>query len=451
MRSTPDAICWYEGMHLLPQHFQLQDLRAQSLSARLTEHSRPWYWGVQQLQIDQLALSNGTLRISALNAVMPDGLVVEFNPERDRDFVPQLTITPKDFEDQRSLIVYLAVDPLWRSGQLVPLNGRLRSDNAQPVLDLSSGEHPETVSVWRPNLRLVLAAGRSDSVCLPLLRLGCEDNVISQLPYTPPTPLLTAQSPIGSRIASLCEQVRQKGEALTRRWIQLQEAGKGNDSAELHMYKRADLRMQINALWSRLPELQANLETGVATPVSLYLQLTGMAGAIASLQPELGVRSFAALNFEDLQAGFDPVLDWLESRLSSISAGYQRRSFELRERLFLIGLQDTRSTQQALIIGLRMPSGSTPQAARGWLEQAIISSRPHLPALSRQRMRGLEFGSLERDELIACGAGEDIRLFKIHASGQWFTPDSELCLYVPPGSGWVEPAEIVMFDMSRPD
>ena len=31
MSLLPDAVCWHEGMQLLPQHFQLQGLRAEAL------------------------------------------------------------------------------------------------------------------------------------------------------------------------------------------------------------------------------------------------------------------------------------------------------------------------------------------------------------------------------------------------------------------------------------
>ncbi|GAB7528392.1 type VI secretion system baseplate subunit TssK [Pseudomonas sp. 3A(2025)] len=443
MRSTPDAVCWNDGMHLLPQHFQLQSLRAESLSAQLAANARPWYWGVQTVQIDKLALGAGLVQIKALSAVLPDGLAVDFDPIKDKDFVPQLKVTPQDFGDQRSLLVYLAVDPLWSAGQLVSLVGRLRSDNTTGVLDLSTGSHPENVTVWRPHLRLVLAAGRSDSVHLPLLRLGCEDNTISLLPYTPPCPLLLPDSPIGARIAELCQLVRDKCKYLAGRWRQAHDTGQNNESAEL--------RMQMSALWARLPELQANLETGVATPASLYLQLTGMAGAVASLQPELGVRAFSPLDFEDLQSGFDEVLQWLELRVKLIRSGYDRRPFSKTQNVFFITLTDTGKAAQQLVIGLRMPAGSAPQAASEWLQQANIASREHLPALQRQRGGGLSFKPLQRKDQVAYGVDENTQLFMVDAQGGWFRADHELCLYMPPNSDKAAPVEVIMLDKSQPD
>lgn len=446
MRGIPDAVCWSEGMHLLPQHFQLQSLRAETLSARLAEAAHPWYWGVRSLQVDSLALSGATLHVTDLDAIMPDGLVVDFDPRLDQDFPLQLKLTPEDFADQDSLLIYLAVDPLTRNDELEPLKGRLRDSNISEMRDLNSARveaNVDRVTVWRPRLRLARYEDLLDAKRLPLVRLGFEDQTIRLMPYTPPCPTLLHDSPLNAQIGDLCLLVRRKCEFLAGRLKQSQDSGNTLESAEL--------RMQLSALWARLPELQANLETGVAHPATLYLQLVGLAGALASLQPEQGVPAFAPLHYEDLQSGFDKVLEWLNERLNGIRVGYRRRSFQYKDKHFFIELQDRSSPEQQLVIGLRMPSGTTTQAAREWLERAIIASRPQLPSLSRQRQHGLKFTALERNEQVAYGVGEEIRLFKLQARGEWFVPDTDLCLFVPPGSGWVDPADILIFDPSKRD
>ncbi|CAD5201770.1 type VI secretion system baseplate subunit TssK [Pseudomonas sp. FEN] len=436
----PDAICWSEGMHLLPQHFQLQNLRAEGLSARLAANAQPWYWGVQNLE--QQVLGSGEIIVKALDAVMPDGLVVNLDPLKDKDHYPlELKVKPEDFQDQTTLMIYLAVDPLWRAGLLGEISGRLRSLDIDAV-DLSDRENPrvETLTAWRPILRLVTSSRRSDSVCLPLFKISNSGGVISQLDYVPPCPVLDADSLIGKRISDVCAMARGKCEFLGGRWRQAQEAGKALESAEL--------RAQLVAIWARLPELQATLETGIAAPASLYLQLIGFAGALYGLQPELVVPAFSPLKFEDLLSGFEPVLDWIEAQLGNIRAGYSRRSFEYKDAHFSIALADRQTPVQQLVIGLRMPSGATPQAAREWLERAVRSSRPQLPSLLKQRMHGLAFNSLGRNDQVAYGVAEDIRLFSLQAAGEWFLPDTDLCLFMPTGSGWVEPVEILMFDAS---
>lgn len=443
MRDIPDAICWSEGMHLLPQHLQLQGLRAESLSARLAENAQPWYWGVQNIQIDTLTLSSGKILVTALDAVMPDGLVVNLDPVKDRDHPLTLTLTTKDFGEQHTLTVYLAVKPLWRSHQLRNLNGRLRSDTSSAIPDLSTGEFAQTLRIWRPHLRLVTTGKRADSECIPLLRLSHEGSGLILLPYLPPCPVLPTASPVSRRIGDVCFLARTKCEYLAGRFREAQQTGKPLESAEL--------RSQLRAIWARLPELQSTLETGIAHPATLYLQLVGFAGALAGLQPEAGVPNFGALKFEELQQGFDEVLRWIEVRLNSIRAGYHRRSFDYEDRQFSIAMTDTLSREQQLVIGLRMPSGSTSDAAYEWLTRAIIASRTHLQTLIRQRMHGLNFQPLEGNDQVTYSVGENVRLFSIHARGEWFEPETKLYLYMPPNSGWVEPTEIMIFDASKLD
>lgn len=68
---------------MLPQHFQLQALRNETLCAALTGCANPWFWGVNRLQIDEAALCAGTLRILRLEAMMPDGTPVNYDISDD--------------------------------------------------------------------------------------------------------------------------------------------------------------------------------------------------------------------------------------------------------------------------------------------------------------------------------------------------------------------------------
>ncbi|OQS31857.1 hypothetical protein B0T45_22510, partial [Chromobacterium haemolyticum] len=65
-------------MQLLPQHFQWQALRSDAVSAVLAAAAQPLYWGVLELELDEAALAGGVARVSALEAVLPDGLPLRF-------------------------------------------------------------------------------------------------------------------------------------------------------------------------------------------------------------------------------------------------------------------------------------------------------------------------------------------------------------------------------------
>lgn len=435
MSLLPDAVCWHEGMQLLPQHFQLQGLRAEALAAHVAAACNPWFWGVSQLEVDPSALSAGQVRLLQLQGTLPDGLPV--NLQAGVGPTLELDITEAvDKTDDATVTVYLAISPLWRAGQLLPLKGRLQSVVGDALPDLTSGEFPESITVWRPNPRLCTQLSKADSICLPLLRIRKEGGGFLRVPYTPPTPVLLPESVLGRRIAGLCARAREKCLFLAGRLRQAQAAGNQDDAMEI--------RRLMTALWARLPEVEGALNMRVATPQALYGLLLGLAGAWSALNPLAGVPAFAPLDFVELQRGYEPLLDWLEATLERVRAGYRTLAFERNDPVFSIQLPDDQPSQR-LVIGLRMPNGAGEQAAADWLRGAIIASAPHVPLLSRQRMSGLPHQAMSRNEQVAYSVGDDTRLFVVSASGQWF--DGQLPLHiVAPASGQASgPWQVVLF------
>ncbi|MFH6597465.1 type VI secretion system baseplate subunit TssK [Ectopseudomonas khazarica] len=441
MKVLPDAVCWHEGMQLLPQHFQLQGLRAEVVTALCANAANPWFWGVSELEVDPAALSTGLVRIQSLEAILPDGLPVSVQPAGDR--VLELDVGPAVAASANACVtLYLAVNPLGRSGQVLPLNGRLRSLCGDAVPDLASGEHPEPVLIWRPNLRLVTDSERADSVCLPLLRIAREGGGFVRQAYVPPMSLILPESQLGQMVAALCARGREKCMFLAGRLRQAEQAGNRDDVQEL--------RRQLTALWSRLPEVEVALNGRVATPAHLHGLLAGLAGAWCALDPLNGVPAFAPLDFLDLKHGFDEVIAWLHRSLDSIRVGYRCLVFEQSEQGFAIDLPDNQTRRQRLIVGLRMPAGTGQQAAQAWLAQAVIASQQHVATLRQQRMSGLPHQPMSRNERTAYGVGEETHLFLIQAAGDWFDPEQSLCLATTSQRAAASPWQVLLFTADTP-
>ncbi|MCU0120930.1 type VI secretion system baseplate subunit TssK [Pseudomonas sp. B2M1-30] len=435
MSLLPDAVCWHEGMQLLPQHFQLQGLRAEALVAHAAQACNPWFFGVGHMEFDPSAMSAGVVRVVSLQGTMPDGLPVNLQagvgPALELDVGPSISET-----DDATVTVYLAISPLWRAGQLLPLKGRLQSLVGEALPDLTSGEFPESITVWRPNPRLCTQLTKADSICLPLLKIRKEGGGFLPLPYTPPTPILLPESPLGRRVAGLCARAREKCLFLGGRLRQAQQAGNQDDALEI--------RRQLTALWARLPEVEGTLNSRVAHPQTLYGQLLGLAGAWSALDLLAGVPAFAPLDFYELQRGYGQVLDWLETTLELIRAGYRSLPFERGEQGFSIELPDDQPSQR-LVIGLRMPNGASEQAAGDWLRGAIIASAPHIALLSRQRMSGLTHQAMSRSEQVAYSVGDDTRLFVVTAEGTWFDAQLPLVIAAPAARLTSSPWQVVLF------
>ncbi|TWC40131.1 type VI secretion system protein ImpJ [Pseudomonas sp. SJZ079] len=436
MSGIPDAICWHEGMHLLPQHFQLQGLRAETLSARQASAAQPWFWGSDLLEVDEAALSNGKVRISALDAILPDGLPVGFDAT-SRSALELDVVEAIDASPQGMTTVYLAVAPLYRGGQLAPLGGRYVSMQGEPVPDLASGQFPEPISVWRADLRLVSENNKADSICLPLLRIGKQGGGYARIAYVAPTSRVRPESALGHKVAALCARTREKCVFLSGRLRQAHQAANAEDAAEIGRL--------LAALWARLPEVEAALASRVAHPATLHGLLNGMAGSLCALNPLAGVPAFKPLVYEELLAGYEELLDWLNATLDLVRAGYRSLTFARDKQGFWIDLPACEELWQRLVIGLRMPAGVGERAAGQWLESAIVASETHIATLARQRMHGMPQQPLSRTEQITYSVGEDTRLFALQAEREWFDPRQRLRILVPGGGAGVEPWEVVLF------
>ncbi len=436
MKTVPQAICWYEGMQLLPQHFQLQGLRGEGVAAALAAAAQPLYWGVLRMVVDEAALIGGVARVLELDAILPDGLPISYVAGGEDELACEIGGEAAAAAGGR-VMVHLALPPIWRGGRLDPQAGRYRSVIGEAVPDLSSGESPASLTMWQPDVRLLTESSLADMVSLPLLCVAQQGGGFVRVPFAPPSPWIAPESVLGRRISALCSKAREKCVFLGGRLRQAREAGNEDDVGEIGRL--------LTALWQRLPELEAALGARCSHPSQFYFALAGMAGALSALDPAAGVPAFPPFNYLDLLGCFDALLGWLSERLDRIRAGYRSCVFNRDANGFWIELPEAARNRDKLVIGLRMPSGATASAARHWLEQAIVASEPHIAMLARQRMRGLAFRALDRVEQVAYSVGDDTRLFMLLTQGEWYLQDEPLRMTQPSGVVGIEPWEALLF------
>jgi type VI secretion system protein ImpJ len=106
--QLPDAVQWWEGMLLSPQHFQQNDIYWQQHLQHRMRCVAPHNWGVRHLRIDHAALANGNVNISELECLLPDGLAIAF----PGSYAPQtLELNVKDLckSDGKPIRIWLVV------------------------------------------------------------------------------------------------------------------------------------------------------------------------------------------------------------------------------------------------------------------------------------------------------------------------------------------------------
>ncbi|RMH12124.1 MAG: type VI secretion system baseplate subunit TssK, partial [Gemmatimonadetes bacterium] len=183
----PDAVQWHEGMFLAPQHFQQADQRQEALAALHAAHASPYHWGVRELAFDSVQLASGALRVTRLSAILPDGLVVEYDPVQDGDLVLDLKVLQEQ-EESFPVLVHLTV-PRARDPDR-PVSGslpRYRSVETRHVVDENTGEDALAIPRLRP--RLSLFAGQDvpeKYVGLPLARVTQHADSFALADFVPP-------------------------------------------------------------------------------------------------------------------------------------------------------------------------------------------------------------------------------------------------------------------------
>lgn len=410
MHTTfPDAVCWFDGMPLLPQHFQTQALHAAGHAAMLASAARPLYWGVLTIDHEAAGLAQGKVRISALEAILADGLAIRHTRQ---DPVLEIDVREACKSPDEIVTIYLAVPPLYRGGKIDAGASRFAQREAHDVPDLSSKGEPASIPTWYPRLRLMSDLSRHEIDRLPLLRVKQQGGGVVLADYAPPGPLVLADSILGQRVAHMLRHAREKCVFLAGRLQAAQRAEERDDVVQIER--------QLAAIWSRLPEVEAMAAPGVAHPLELYRVLAGMSGALAALRPTRGVPAFAPFDYMELLATFDPLLEWIDEALSTIRQGYRVRAFSEQGGSFWVDppFGGASTTVREAVIGLRMPPDATEHDASMWLDEAVVASRPYIHTLGRQRMRGLARRRLARDERAAYATGEDTVLYAVSLDGE---------------------------------
>lgn len=162
------AIHWYEGMFLRPQHFQATQRHLLEVAGRGDKWDLHYNWGLRAIELD---LGQHRLAIRRLKARLPGGTLVAV-PEDG--CLPEVDLKTA-LRRQPSVTAYLAVPRLQSSrANINPANspnGARYLVDTQQLEDENTGLNPATVEVRRLNLKLFLSSEEpGDLEALPLAR-----------------------------------------------------------------------------------------------------------------------------------------------------------------------------------------------------------------------------------------------------------------------------------------
>lgn len=444
--DMPEAVQWHEGMMLAPQHMQQEARRIEATLNYQLRAATPFFWGVRALEIDVGALFAGCFRVVALDALMPDGLVVAHprpgaaSLELDLDALDlDLAATP--------VVVHLAVAAHSARAAAPGALRRYLSVEGDLVMDENLGENPVAAPRLRPALTLHATASPmigpgASWVSLPVARVGRVGGRLELLPYQPPALRVTRDQPAHAVARSVAEDLRGKAAGVADR-LKGAATGRGVETREDDI--------ALRAISGPLPRLEALVRDEAASPYQLHLALCDALGAAASVDRRLAPPTAPPYQHENALPGFEAMARLILGSMARLRAAHRLIAFDRADDggfLHAGGAGDSTNAGGAReIVHLLMHAapGDGAQRVAQWAARACIASSDRMAEVQLSRVRGATRRLVDSVDALDAVAPDDGVLAAVTLDPRFIAPGAPLEIRHPEGAGQPgEPARIVL-------
>lgn len=434
----PAAILWHEGMLLAPQHFQQMARRHEDLLHYHMQQASPFHWGVVHCDIDQVLLAGGIFRVSRLEAIMPDGLLVQYGGAESLQIPLELHA---DRIKRTGVTAYLAVASQRGDGDAEARGtlARYVQHEGAPIADEATGQGELRIPRQVPRLHVQIWDTPPDKfVALPLGRIVFKDEAFAlSSAFAPPVLAVRPGSPIGAICAEVARRVREKAMFLAERARSPAIATRGA--------LVGDNQRQVQALVAGLPALEVLVASGGAHPFQLYHSLAALAGQVASLGSGLVPPPFRAYEHGNPLPGFREMAEFVIRVLDTVREAYVVVPFGFQQATFSLTLQPNWASDW-LLVGVRPRNGQNDAEVAAWMEECVIASVSQIGGLRERRIRGAARRRLDAEAVSDLVAPRGVLLYAVQSGQNFVVPNEGLLVHNPADTqGERAPSEMVLF------
>jgi type VI secretion system protein ImpJ len=315
--KVADKVAWSEGVLLRPQHFQQADRYHESLVAARLDALDALNWGALHIELDERALQQGAISLTAFEGIMPDGTPVLLDAQSAQTAPKQRPLEPHFPPAQAGVLVYLAIRDE-RSGvaNYSEDGDQLRyALRARKVPDSARDDRHAEIQLALPNLVLLFGDESRDGFsALPIARVVRNESgapVFSDS-YVPPCLRIQCSAAIVRRLEQLLT-------GMIARFRVLREARRitGENRVE---FNAADVTryLQLHALNGMLPSMFHLAQARDAPPRTAFLLLSQLAGQLATFAPDGDMTSPLDFDYTNLESSFGAVFDLCERLLAAL-------------------------------------------------------------------------------------------------------------------------------------
>ncbi|USN99052.1 MAG: type VI secretion system baseplate subunit TssK [Phycisphaeraceae bacterium] len=342
---------WHEGLFLQPHHLQALQRLVTDRATADRRLGRGYPYGLVESKLSTDELENMRVRFDRLRVVMPSGIDVDAPGNCD---LPSLDITERFSSSTAPFTVSLGV-PLWHQKRSNALEigetdwriKRLYRIEEVDAPDENTGDNPQSLLVRKVNARLLLEGDdTTDMEVVPLLRVGHaagEDIGVPRLERTfvPPCLLLSGSAVLREMLRDLANQVEAaRGETV----VQMTRGGFNLETIRGVQVQQMIRLQTLNRYAARLIHMVR--APGGVGPFEMYLELRGLLGELAALQPDRD--AWDAPDYDHDKPGhvFEVICDRIRAQLRTEgTASWARVRFELREGMLVADLTDEQLTE----------------------------------------------------------------------------------------------------------
>jgi type VI secretion system protein ImpJ len=439
-RDIPDLVQWHEGMLLAPQHFQQLALRSEALLQYHIGTFTPYSWGVRRLRVDPVALLTGLYRITELEAVMPDGLVITREPGDPGTL--ELSLADYSMAAMQSQIALHLVVPS-RNASSVRATGegaRYASYEDTAVTDMNTGDSALPIPRLRPQPMLVVAEAPPEKyVSIPLARIAYRDEAFQLDDFIPPTLFVSPDSQLGMLSSDIARRVREKAAFLADR-------ARATAAAEHDPLVVAQRRM-AQSLAVGLPPVEVLLRAGIAHPFQLYLALAGLVGHAAGAGSAILPPVLRGYSHSDLRGSFAEIERYFEELLGGIREDYQRITFLESGPAFELTMQPAwlQPGRSTVLIGALASPGVAESDLAAWFDQAVIAGAARMSMVRERRIRGCTRSRVSAPETLGLAPRRGEVIFAVQADDQYVQAGDALQVLHPVQGDKGRPRELVFY------
>ena len=391
--SWTSKIIWSEGMFLRPQHFQQNDRYLESLIENRCSSMRPYSWGVEELQINQEALSLGKIEIEKCKAILPDGTTINI-PTAD---TPPLPIEPgKNTKDENFYLCLIERRPNATEAS------RAEDDSHEArygieVSDVRDASLPEDsnapIELGRKNLVILTEDDeRTEYACIGIgriIEIRSDKRVVLDDTFIASSVDCLSNHQLNGYIKEIQGLLKQRAEAIA---VRLGSDGKGGGTAQVEDYMLLQLINGYEPVFAHLEQLPSY------HPEALFQVCLQLAGQLATFTTTSNRPSgFPQYLHTDLAKTFVAIMTELRRSLGVVfEHSAQQIPFKHYKRVGInLAIINDKSLLNSAVFVLAVKADMPTEKLRSQFpEQAKLGPKEVMKQLIQSQLPGIELEAL---------------------------------------------------------